>query len=98
MPTSYEPVNVIPSTSGLSCSSCPTWLPGPVMKWNAPSGTPPSRSASASLTPMNAPAFDGFRTTVLPVTSAAPTGPPASAIGKLNGLMTAHTPYGRRTS
>ena len=35
--------------------------------------------------------------TVFPVTSAAPAGPPASASGKLNGLMTAHAPYGLRT-
>ena len=35
-----------------------------------------------------------FSTTVLPVTSAAATGPPASANGKLNGLITTHTPYG----
>ena len=35
-----------------------------------------------------------FSTTVLPVTSAAATGPPASANGKLNGSITTHTPYG----
>ena len=40
---------------------------------------------------------DGFSTTELPATSAAPTGPPMSANGKLNGLITAHTPYGLRT-
>jgi len=34
--------------------------------------------------------------TVLPATSAAAVGPPVSAPGKLNGLMTSHTPYGRR--
>ena len=39
----------------------------------------------------------GLSTTVLPVTSAPPAGPAASAIGKLNGEMTAQTPYGRRT-
>ena len=42
-------------------------------------------------------ALDGLRTTVLPAISAAPVGPVASAIGKLNGLMTANTPCGRRT-
>ncbi len=35
---------------------------------------------------------------MLPATSAAPIGPAESAIGKLNGLITAHTPYGRMTS
>jgi hypothetical protein len=40
----------------------------------------------------------GLNTTVLPATSAPLDGPAASAIGKLNGLITAHTPNGRRTS
>ena len=35
---------------------------------------------------------------VLPATSAAPAGPADSADGKLNGAITAHTPYGRITS
>ena len=34
---------------------------------------------------------------MLPATSAPPIGPAASAIGKLNGLITPHTPYGRST-
>ncbi len=36
-------------------------------------------------------------TTVLPVISAPIDGPAASAIGKLKGDTTAHTPYGRST-
>ncbi len=36
-------------------------------------------------------------TTVLPVTSAAAVGPPASASGKLNGAITTQAPYGRMT-
>ncbi len=46
---------------------------------------------------MNEPCGDGFRMTVFPAARAAPAGPAASAIGKLNGLITAHTPYGRST-
>ena len=38
----------------------------------------------------------GLKTTVLPAISAAEIGPPARAIGKLKGLMTAKTPNGRR--
>ena len=34
-------------------------------------------------------------TTVLPVTRAAPAGPPVRAKGKLKGLITSQTPYGR---
>ena len=43
-----------------------------------------------------APADDGLRITVLPAIIAAAVGPTDSAIGKLNGLMTANTPCGRR--
>ena len=39
----------------------------------------------------------GLNTTVLPATSAPPAGPAANASGKLNGEMTAQTPYGRST-
>ena len=38
-----------------------------------------------------------MRTTVFPAARAPPAGPAARAIGKLNGLMTPQTPYGRRT-
>ena len=47
---------------------------------------------------MSAPWFEGFSTTAFPATSAPEDGPPASANGKLNGLITAQTPYGRITS
>jgi hypothetical protein len=39
----------------------------------------------------------GLKTTVLPATSAPPAGPAARASGKLNGEITAHTPYERST-
>ena len=38
----------------------------------------------------------GLNTTALPAIIAADDGPTASAIGKLNGLITANTPCGRR--
>ena len=41
-------------------------------------------------------ADDGLIATVLPASIAADDGPVASAIGKLNGLTTANTPWGRR--
>ena len=41
-------------------------------------------------------ALEGLRTTVLPAINAAPVGPAARAMGKLNGLITANTPCGRR--
>ena len=53
--------------------------------------------ARASNTAESGASDDGFSTTVLPATSAPPTGPPMSANGKLKGLITAHTPYGFKT-
>jgi hypothetical protein len=64
---------------------------------NTPGGRPASRKASASSLPLQGVAEAGLKTTVLPVTSAAPAGPPASANGKLNGAITSHTPYGFMT-
>ena len=52
---------------------------------------------SASMRPDHGVSLALLTTTVLPVTSAAATGPPASAKGKLNGAITAQTPYGRIT-
>src|SRR5688572_11008969 len=95
MPTSNEPVKVTPSTSGLSTSACPTTEPDPVTKLTTPSGRPASRKQSTSKHTIQAVSEAGLITIVLPVTSAAPAGPPVSANGKLNGLITNHTPYGR---
>ena len=47
---------------------------------------------SASRRPAQGVSEAHFSTTVLPVTSAAAVGPAASAIGKLNGAITAQTP------
>jgi hypothetical protein len=52
---------------------------------------------SASSRPAHGVSVPPLTTTVLPVTSAAAAGPPASASGKLNGAMTTQTPYGRST-
>ena len=64
---------------------------------NTPGGKPASRRQSASRRPDQGVSLAPLNTTVLPVTSAAATGPPASANGKLNGAITTHTPYGRIT-
>ena len=95
-PTSNEPVNTMPSMPGFVWSSSPTVSPGPITRLNTPSGTPASRYASAIATAVIADADAGLNTTALPAIIAAADGPTASAIGKLNGLMTANTPCGRR--
>jgi hypothetical protein len=62
-----------------------------------PGGTPASSYAWIRFTAESGVADAGLKTTVLPAISAALDGPAASAIGKLNGLMTPNTPCGRRT-
>ena len=86
----------MPSIPGFSWSSSPTVLPGPMTRLNTPSGTPASRYTSARITPVRAETEAGLNTTALPAMRAADDGPAESAIGKLNGLMTANTPCGRR--
>jgi hypothetical protein len=88
----------MPSTPGLVPSSSPTVEPGPVTKLNTPSGSPASRTHSVRSQPLIGVSVAGLNTTVLPPRSAPLEGPPASAIGKLNGEMITHTPYGRSTS
>ena len=98
IPTSIEPVKTMPSMPSLSISSWPAVLPPPVTKLKTPSRQP---GLLAHLVQLHAhPAASslaGLNTTVLPATSAPPAGPAASASGKLNGEITAQTPYGRST-
>ena len=96
MPTSYEPVKVSPSMPGCATSRLPTSSP-PGSRCTASAGTPASSRHSCSLAALKVPCGLGLTSTVLPATSAAAVGPAASAIGKLNGTITAHTPYGRST-
>ena len=62
-----------------------------------PAGRPASTNDWVSRRPDSGASDDGLYTTALPATRAPPAGPPDSANGKLNGLMTPHTPYGLRT-
>src|SRR5512137_716717 len=97
IPTPKEPVKVAPSTSAQVINACPRVLPGPVTKLITPSGSPASRKDSANKRTTQGVSVAGFITTVFPATRAAPAGPPVSEAGKLNGLITSHTPYGRMT-
>ena len=62
-----------------------------------PAGIPAAAAISYSSYERSGVADAGLSTIVLPATSAPPAGPAARASGKLNGAITAHTPYGRRT-
>ena len=90
-------MNVAPATRSSPISGSPIAAPLPVTRLKTPGGTPASRSARASRRALHGVALAGFSTTLLPVTSAAPAGPPASASGKLNGAITSHGPHGFMT-
>ena len=97
VPTATEPVKVMPAVAGCDDRASPTSRPDPERYWNTPGGRPASRMQSASRRPAQGVSVAPLTTTVLPVTSAAAVGPPASASGKLKGAITTHAPYGRMT-
>ena len=96
-PTSYEPVNVTPAVAGARPAPRRRAARARQVVERRPAGKPASRMQSASRRPGPGRVGRALDTTVLPVTSAAATGPPASANGKLNGAITTQTPYGRIT-
>ena len=67
----------------------------PCTRLSTPGGRPASTASSAISPVDHGVSSAGFITTVLPHTSAPDAIPTASANGKLNGQMTANTPYGR---
>ena len=97
IPTSYEPVKTMPSIPGFDWSSSPTVSPGPITKLTTPGG-------NARVLERVDEVHAGQRRRrrglvdhgVAGEERARRPGPPARAIGKLNGLMTAKTPCGRR--
>ena len=80
---------------GLSSSSWPTVPPPPVTKLNTPGGrtSESTRQLQARVRRVGGRLEDDG----VAGEEAAPAGPPASAMGKLNGAITAHTPRGLST-
>lgn len=78
--TACEPVKVMPATSGCCASARPVVSP-PVTKLITPGGKPASRRHSSSSQPESDVCGEHLTTAVLPVISAGPSGPPASAKG-----------------
>ena len=96
-PTSAEPVNATPST-GASTSARPVAGP-PWITFSTPGGQPGGDARSRPrIAPVQGVSSEGLSTTLLPAISAAAAMLTASAAGKLNGAITANTPYGRSTS
>ena len=92
IPTSCEPVKTMPSIPGPTMSSRDTVSLPPVTKLNTPVGRSQPAMICARRAAAKGVVGDGLVTTVFPVTSAAPTGPAVSAMGKLKGDSTAQTP------
>jgi hypothetical protein len=67
LPVAVEPVNMTMSTASISASPV---SPRPVATWKTPSGTPHSRSASATSSDVSGVTSDGLSTTALPAASA----------------------------
>ena len=74
IPTTLDPVNVMPSTPPWLTSAEPTSAP-PLTMFTTPRGTPASTSTWYTRWPDNEPISDGLMMHVLPVTSATPAGP-----------------------
>src|SRR5262249_58715438 len=102
LPVSVAPVKPIFRTVGLTSSSSPTTLPGPVTTLRTPFGPPPSTIAlsinSQQRRSVSGVVPAGFTTTVLPASSAGPSLLPISETGKFQGTMAPQTPNGLRNT
>ena len=95
-PVDVSPVKPTLSTPGCSTIKRPTSLPRPVITLRTPGGRPTSSAISACASAVSGVWLAGFRTTVLPHTSAGATFHTASSNGKFHGTMAATTPTGSR--
>ena len=94
-----RPVAVLPTcatTSTSPAASCAPTEPSPSRISSTPSGRC-AASSSAKRRPVSGQRSLGLWTTVLPVTSAAPSRPAATATGSFQGVSTATTPRGPGT-
>src|SRR4051812_10494635 len=94
-PTALEPVNDTTRTSSWVERRVPTSGP-PVTRLTTPAGTPASCSAATKFTAESGVSVAGFRTTVLPQTSAGIAFHEGIAIGKFHGVISEQTPSGCR--
>ena len=93
-PVAVEPTCATTST-GCSTRRAPT-VPSPV-RWRSTSAGSCPAMISASSAPVAGVRSLGLVTTVLPVTSAAPISPQATATGSFHGVIAATTPRGSNT-
>ena len=100
LPVSVAPVKPILRTVGLTSSSSPTTLPGPVTTLMTPLGPPPAWIAlsisSTQRISVSGVVPAGLTTTVLPAKRAGPSLLPISETGKFHGTIAPQTPIGLR--
>src|SRR5581483_10228359 len=97
-PTSVEPVNEMPRTSGCSINGAPIFDPKPVTMFSTPLGTPASARVRTRLKVESGVSCAGLMTQVLPQTSAGSSFHEGIAMGKFHGVIMAQTPSGWRTA
>src|SRR5258706_13076506 len=91
-----EPTKLTAEMRG-SCSSSSTSTLSPCTTLNTPSGNPASFNSLATYRLAEGSRSDGLRTKVLPQAMAIGYIHIGTIIGKLNGVIPAHTPSGWRT-
>ncbi len=96
LPVSTEPVKLILRGTGCEVIHAPS-SSLPLTMLTTPGGKT-SRSSSPTFRVVNGVYGDGFRTRVLPASSAGAIFQNASVNGKFHGVMAATTPSGRRAS
>ena len=98
MPARVDPVNETMSTSGCEDNATPTVGPSPLTRLNTPGGTPASSRISANTSPLSGAISDGLSTTVQPAARAGATLAPIWFSGQFQGVISAQTPTGSRTT
>ena len=94
-PTPFAPVKAMKRVRASRTSASPTVGPSPGTKLRTPGGRPSSWSRSTNRAAITAASGEGFKMTVLPVTSAAAVIPAMIAKAKFHGGSTTPTPRGR---
>src|SRR4029450_11405992 len=94
VPTSVDPVKVIPPTPRSPTSASPATAPRPVIRLTTPAGTPARSSSAIRNTADPGVSEDGLKTTALPNASAGAILRTGVTTGKFQGQIAAKTPSG----
>src|SRR5713101_7640733 len=96
-PTDVDPVKLMTGTSSCRERGAPAFGPSPLTRFTTPRGMPASVKACTRWYDESGVSSAGFRTTVLPLTSAGIIFHEGIAMGKLHGVIIPQTPMDCRT-